>query len=81
MPGGPYRKFAVFRGAGPSGRWFRSGSRQKEIEMNSKTEGTLAIVAALLVLFSAMWDARISAVVSVIALLTFGVFKFLNKDA
>jgi hypothetical protein len=51
--------------------------------MNSKTEGTLAIVAALLVLFSAMWDARISVGVSVAALAAFGIYKFVqrNKDA
>lgn len=28
--------------------------------MNAKTEGTIAIVAALLVLLSAMWNPRIS---------------------
>ena len=37
--------------------------------MNSKTEGTLAILAALLVLFSAMWDPRVSVGVSILALL------------
>jgi hypothetical protein len=48
--------------------------------MNAKTEGTIAIAAALLVLFSAMWDPRISVVVSVIALAALGVYRFVRKD-
>ncbi len=47
--------------------------------MNTRTEGTLAIVAALLVLFSAMWDARISVAVSVVALAALGVYSFVKK--
>jgi hypothetical protein len=47
--------------------------------MNTKTEGTLAIIAALIVLFSAMWDARISAAVSIVSLLGFGIYKFIQK--
>ena len=47
--------------------------------MNARTEGTLAILAALLVLFSAMWDARISAIVAVVALVALGVYKFVQK--
>jgi hypothetical protein len=47
--------------------------------MNPRTEGTIAIAAALLVLFSAMWDPRISVVVSVAALLAFGVYRFVYK--
>jgi len=47
--------------------------------MNTKTEGTLAIIAALLVLFSAMWDPRISIAVSILALLGFGIYKFVQK--
>jgi hypothetical protein len=46
--------------------------------MNAKTEGTLAIIAALIVLFSAMWDPHISIFVSLIALLGFGIYKFLQ---
>jgi hypothetical protein len=46
--------------------------------MNAQTEGTLAIIAALIVLFSAMWDPRISIFVSLIALLGFGIYKFLQ---
>jgi hypothetical protein len=54
--------------------------KPKEIEMNAKTEGTIAIAAALLVLFSAMWDPRISVVVSVVALAALGVYRFVQKD-
>jgi hypothetical protein len=48
--------------------------------MNTKTEGTLAIIAALIVLLSAMWDPRVSAAVSVIALLALAIYKFINKS-
>jgi hypothetical protein len=48
--------------------------------MNARTEGTIAIAAALLVLFSAMWDPRISVVVSVVALVALGVYSFVQKD-
>jgi EamA domain-containing membrane protein RarD len=49
--------------------------------MNTKTEGTLAIIVALIVLFSAMWDPRVSAAVSMVALLGFGVYKFIHKTS
>ena len=47
--------------------------------MNNKTEGTIAIIAALLVLFSAMWDPRISVAVSIVALAALGIYKFMQK--
>ncbi len=47
--------------------------------MSPNTEATLAIVAALLVLFSAMIDPRISAGVAVVLLLAFAAFKFIRK--
>ena len=47
--------------------------------MSARTEGTIAIIAALIVLLSAMWDPRISAVVSITALVAFGVYKFVRK--
>ncbi len=47
--------------------------------MNTKTEGAIAIIAALLVLFSAMWDPRVSIVVSLATLIAFGVYKFTQK--
>ncbi len=47
--------------------------------MDTRTEGTLAILAALLVLFSAMWDPRVSVVISVAALAALGVYQFARK--
>jgi len=47
--------------------------------MNIRTEGTIAILAALLVLFSAMWDSRISVVVSVVAFVGLGVYKIVEN--
>ena len=44
--------------------------------MSDKTEGTLAIIAALLVMFSAMLDPRVSIVLVMAGLLLFGVYKF-----
>jgi hypothetical protein len=52
---------------------------QKGIEMKPKAEGAIAIVAALFVLFSAMWDPRISVGVSVAALAAFGIYRLVNK--
>jgi hypothetical protein len=48
--------------------------------MNTKTEGIFALIAALVVLFSAMWDPRISVAVSVVALLGFGIYAFVHKS-
>ena len=47
--------------------------------MNAKTEGILAVIAALIVLFSSMWDPGISLVVSIAALATLGAYKLLTK--
>ena len=47
--------------------------------MSTKIEGTIAVLAALLVLFSAMWDPRVSVAVSVVALLALGVYQFTRK--
>lgn len=48
--------------------------------MKTKTEGILAVIAALIVLFSAMWDPRVSVAVSVVALVAFSVYKLINKN-
>jgi hypothetical protein len=48
--------------------------------MNTKTEGILAILAALLVLFSAMWDPRVSVAVSILALLGLGIYKYVQRQ-
>jgi hypothetical protein len=49
--------------------------------MNSRTEGTIAIIAAFFVLLSALWDARISAAIAVVALAALGIYRFVQKDA
>ena len=48
--------------------------------MNPKTEGTIAILAALLVLFSAMLDPRVSAALAVVGLLALGIYKWVQKS-
>ncbi len=45
-------------------------------DMNYKTEGILAVVAAVVVLLSAMWSAQVSIVISVAALLAFAFNEF-----
>lgn len=52
----------------------------QENAMNAKTEGTFAIAASLIVLFSAMWDPRISVAVSIVGLVAFAVYRFAQKD-
>ena len=47
--------------------------------MNKNIEGTLAIIAALFVLFSAMFDTKISMIVAIVALVGLGVFNFIKK--
>jgi hypothetical protein len=49
--------------------------------MTTKTEGTLAIIAALIVLFSAMWNPLVSAGISIVALLAFGIYKYMQKSS
>lgn len=46
----------------------------------NKIEGAFAIAAALIVLFSAMWDPRISVGVALVCLVALGVYKFMQKD-
>lgn len=49
--------------------------------MNTKTEGTFAIVTALMVLFSAMWNPMVSVAVSIVALLGLGIYKYMQKSS
>jgi hypothetical protein len=49
--------------------------------MDARTEGIIAMVAALIVLFSAMWEPRISVAVSVVALVGLGIYQFVQKEA
>jgi len=48
--------------------------------MNTKAEGTIAIIAALIVLFSALLSPPVSVVISIIVLAAFGVYKFVQKQ-
>ena len=48
--------------------------------MNAKTEATLAVAAALLVLFRAMWDARVSAGVAIVALVALATYKLVHVN-
>lgn len=47
--------------------------------MNNRTEGIIAILAAFLVLFSAMLDARVSAGLAIIFLIALAIYKFVRK--
>ncbi|MEA3294264.1 MAG: hypothetical protein U9P81_04705 [Euryarchaeota archaeon] len=47
--------------------------------MNDKTEGTIAILAAFFVLFSAMIDPLVSAVIAIGILSCIGICKVSNK--
>lgn len=49
--------------------------------MTDRTEGILAIIASLFVLFSAMFDPRVSAGLSVILLLGFAIYKLVAGRA
>ena len=43
--------------------------------MSPKAEGSLAVAASILVLFTAMMDPRVSVTVSVLAMLAFGIWS------
>ena len=48
--------------------------------MNTKIEATFEIIAALIVLFSAMWNPLVSVTISIVALLGFGIYKYMQKS-
>ena len=48
-------------------------------DMNDKTEGIIAILAAFFVLFSAMIDPLVSAVIAIGILSCIGIWKISNK--
>ena len=48
--------------------------------MNTKKEGTFAIIAALIVLFSALLSPILSATGSIIAMVGYGIYKLLQKE-
>ena len=43
--------------------------------MNNQTEGLFAIIAALVVLFSAMLDPKVSVILAVAGLVLYGLYK------
>jgi hypothetical protein len=53
---------------------------QGDDDMNSKTEGIINSLAALLVLFTAMLDPRVSVGIAVVALIGLAMYKFRSKD-
>jgi hypothetical protein len=57
-----------------------SATIRKDDEMNKNTEGIIAIIAALIVLFSAMWNPLVSAAVAVTALAGIGIYKLVEKE-
>jgi len=48
-------------------------------KINAKEEGTLGIIASLLVLFTAMADPLMSVMVAIGAILFFSIYKFTQK--
>ena len=48
-------------------------------KLDSKQEGTLTIIVAFIVLFSAMWDPMFSAIVSIAALIMYSIYKFIQN--
>ncbi len=49
--------------------------------MNNQTEGVFAIMAALLVLFSAMLDPKVSVILAVAGLALYGIYKLTEHRA
>ena len=49
------------------------------MKKTNKQEGTFAIIAALIVLYSAMWNPWVSVGVSIVALTTFAIWEFMKK--
>ena len=48
-------------------------------KMDSKQEGTFAIIAALLALFAAMWDPLISIIVVIAFLMLYATYRIIQK--
>ncbi len=47
-------------------------------EQDHKQEGAFAIIVALIVLFSAMWNPLVSVIISIVALISFALWKLLK---
>jgi Ca2+/Na+ antiporter len=54
--------------------------KEREINMNERTEAVISFLAALLVLFSAMLDPRISLGLAIAFLVILAVYKFLQSN-
>ena len=48
-------------------------------KINPKQEGTFAIIAAMIVLFSAMWNPMVSVIISIAALVLYSIYKFTQR--
>ena len=48
--------------------------------MSSRNKANLAVIAAIFVLFSALIDARISAIIAFAALIALAVYEYRSKD-
>ena len=48
--------------------------------MTQKTQGTVSIVAAVLVLFCSMWDPEVSIIIAVVALALLGVWELVTQN-
>ncbi|HRW11258.1 MAG TPA: hypothetical protein P5121_39435 [Caldilineaceae bacterium] len=46
--------------------------------MNARIEATMSMIAALLVLLSAMLDPRLSATLAILLLIAFSIYKFVD---
>jgi hypothetical protein len=56
-------------------------SRERATTMNNQTEGLFAIVAAFVVLFSAMLDPKVSVILAVAGLALYGIYKLTEHRA
>jgi hypothetical protein len=52
---------------------------KKERKKEDKTEGFFSIIAAMLVLFTAMIDPICSAAIAILLLIAFSLYKFVKK--
>lgn len=54
--------------------------REHTVEpMSKKTQGAVAIIAAFIVLFSAMWEPLVSLTVAIAALLLIGIYQLTSR--
>jgi hypothetical protein len=51
----------------------------KDVKKENKIDGTIAIVAALIVLFTTMIDPLSSAIIAIAGLIVYSIYKFTRK--